>query len=157
MAKQTPEKARLDSDNVATQQIAPIDLSEYQAGDAQKSLEVVTDGISFKDAAELAAFMEEKVEIRIHPSDNPLAERYVPLGVNGEMVYLERDRRLVVKRKYVEVLCRAKRVGYTQDLSNMTDEQRLNTLHANRGLQYPFSIIRDTQKGMDWARNIMEE
>src|SRR6185369_5304194 len=50
------------------------------------------------------AFMEENITIMVSESTDPMIEKLIPVGVNGQFVYFPRGRTVTVKRKFVEGL-----------------------------------------------------
>lgn len=131
-------------------------------GDAEDSLIQVAaepvDGPNMKSKIEMLAFMEERVVVRIHKSADKFAENPVPLWNGGRPVALFRGQPTVVKRKYVEVLARAKTSTY-EDVED-TDRRgvRYHRYPKQTALQYPFEVLEDRNPlGKPWLEKILQE
>lgn len=110
-----------------------------------------------KDALDLEAFMNEPVTIIVNPATDPDEPRLVQVGVNGVNQFLARGEPITVKRKYVEVLARAKRTNFTQTLDERLGEG-MNHLKAMHLLRFPFSVIEDrNSNGGPWLRGVLAE
>ena len=84
-----------------------------------------------------------------------LVEGVTPTAVNGITQMFKRDVSMVVKRKYVERLARAKETGYDQTVDDRLGE-RMNMLHNKHSLRYPFQVNRDDNpRGAAWLRSIL--
>ena len=127
-------------------------------GDIQRSdLEIGTERIETvtnMNKAEELAFMEELVEIYLHDGQNQNDEPVVDVGVNGVHVYLKRGQNHTLKRKYVLNLATSKPTTYTTAEGMDKDGAKTVHLRAHTAIKYPFAVIRDSQKGMEWLRNI---
>jgi len=107
------------------------------------------------DAVELEQFMNEPVLIRISESNDENATEYVQVAVNGRGLLLPRAQPLWVKRMYVERLARAKRTSIAQDMKRM--DESLNVLTRKTGLDYPFSVLKDSDRGRAWLEGVMAD
>jgi hypothetical protein len=112
------------------------------------------------DKAARLAFMEEPVKILVHESSDPNDPDPSPLlRVNGRNQYIIRGTEQTVRRKYVEVLARARKTGYTQSIRH---DQVTGNVHQKMNprtaLRYPFSVIEDRNpNGSAWLRKILAE
>lgn len=121
-------------------------------------IEPVVDFGRFKDKAAELAFLEEMVMIRIHETGDPNAEPVVQLGVNGRQVFIKRGEDVIVRRKYVEQLLRAKPENIQTNIRRDGDGNVRNMITKTRALKYPFSIVRDDNPmGRAWERKIRSE
>lgn len=107
-------------------------------------------------AATNEAFFEEILEVRIHDTDNPHAEKIINVGVNGVNQFFIRGQTQRVKRKFVELLALAK----TENISTRETRDANGNLTAaidrTRGLRYPFSVLRDPNpEGHAWLQNVL--
>lgn len=103
------------------------------------------------------AFMNEKLTVIMASNGADDETPVVPVGVNGAFIYLPRDEPIEVKRKYVEVLARAKKTDYDQTLDIMLGE-RMNRLTQRHVLKYPFTVISDPNPvGHQWLREILAQ
>jgi hypothetical protein len=125
-------------------------------GDVERvdSIIEVNNEIDMNYAAELA-FMEEEVEVRVEESTDPNAEPVVSVFNNGIAQYFVRGQTQRVKRKFVEVLARAKQTS----VSTVEDRNTGNVaIKRNTSIRYPFSMTRDDNpKGYAWLRGILSE
>lgn len=138
-------------------QSAALEISLDGDADVSRPALEVIDGPSAGDKAARLAFLEEPVTIVVNESTDPNAEDPISVSVNGRQVFIKRGEPVIVKRKYVERLARAKRQSFTQDLQN-TDPQRYNKLFMHTALLYPFSVVEDRNpNGLAWLRKILAE
>lgn len=118
------------------------------------SAEDIEAPITMQDA-ELEAFMNEPVMVTVLSGGKDNETPYVPVAVNGTTQMFKRDTPMVVKRKYLERLARAKETGYDQTVDDRLGE-RMNTLHNRHSLRYPFQVNRDDNpRGAAWLRAIL--
>lgn len=110
-----------------------------------------------KDAFAMEAFMNELVTIVINPSQDPDDPILVKVGVNGVNQFIPRGEPIAIKRKYIEVLARAKRTDFAQTLDERLGE-KMNHLRAMHSLRHPFSVISDPNRhGSDWLVGVLAE
>jgi hypothetical protein len=102
----------------------------------------VVPGPQFSSKVEQEAFMAEKVIVLIHNSTEQHPVDPVMLAVNGRQIFVWRNQPTIIKRCYLERLCRAKPDGITQDAAN-PDPKIANKLNISSGLLYPFSVVED--------------
>ncbi len=152
-----PAKREFDTRDQQVGQSAALEISlEGDAEISRPSLEVI-EGPSAGDKAARLAFLEEPVTIIVSESTDPNAEDPISVGINGRQVFIRRGEPVIVKRKYVEKLARAKRESFSQNLQN-TDPQRYNRLNMHTALIYPFTVIEDRNPaGHAWLRKILAE
>ena len=104
----------------------------------------------FVAAADLEAFMAEELEIRMaEPSKDGDLMIETP-NVNGINMPIERGLKQRVKRKYVEALCQARIVFFTQERRNPMDPADITMVETSR-LVHPFEVTHDPNpKGRAW-------
>ena len=162
------KKTELFSGDLQVGQKAPVDLAhagEYQAG----AIEPVQ-GFNTKKYLDDLAFMEEPVTIRLERSSEKNAPKTVPAAVNGkgcevflngkwlEMTYIPMGQPVTIKRKYVEVLARAKPDSVTTNVIERDNEDPQNVVDRVTTSKHPFSVIHDASpRGADWLTKIMLE
>ena len=132
------------------------DVRKVKRGQKTESDIVIAsaDGMDNGYAAQLA-FNEEKVEIMVHESTDQNAEPIVHVAVNGVNQFFPRGTPVVCKRKFVEVLARAKETSMTTQTIN-TDRDVINRINKHTALRYPFSVIRDENpKGAAWLKSVL--
>lgn len=144
-------RQELHTDNVKIAQHDDI------VGDiSNRKPEVVTgEKIVDKDYVDELAFNEEPVTIRIEPSQEKNAAAHFPVWVNGkgcevlidgawaEVGYLPVSTVLTIKRKYVEVIMRAKITTVTTDVIQEPDKDPVNKVRRFTSAVHSFSIIKD--------------
>lgn len=101
------------------------------------------------------AFNEEPVTIRIEPSTEKNAAAHFPVWVNGKgcevliqnqwipVGYLPVNTVLTIKRKYVEVIMRAKIDTVTTDVVEEPGKDPINKVKRFTSAVHSFSIIKD--------------
>lgn len=115
------------------------------------------------------SFMEEPVTIRIEEnSRSDFPETHVAVQVNGRSAEVFQNGQwlpigwlpigvpLITKRKYVEVLARAKSDSIKTQHDDATVATPRNTLQRRTSANYPLSIIQDNNpRGHEWLSRIM--
>lgn len=110
-----------------------------------------------KDELAREAFMNDVLTIIVNPSQDVDDPKLVQVGVNGVNQFMPRGTPIDVKRKYVEVLARAKRTDFAQTLDDRMGEQ-MNYLQTLHSLRFPFSVIQDPNpNGFAWLTSILAE
>jgi hypothetical protein len=87
-----------------------VDDAKKEAG-----LKAAADAEKAKQAAELAAHMEEYVEVKLF-KDNDKYKDDVYVAVNGENCVIKRGERVKIKRKFAEVLDHSEHQDYETSL-----------------------------------------
>lgn len=107
----------------------------------------------------MEAFMNEMVTIVVNPAQDPDEPTLVQVGVNGVNQFIPRGHAIAVKRKYVEVLARAKRTDFRQNLDERMngkdmrllsdDEMRANRLNwrDDNGVGVPTHLVHGLTTG----------
>lgn len=109
----------------------------------------------FKDSAAMEAFMQEEIVIRIHPTNDVNAPPCVPVGCNGEQVWLPRGRAISIPRKFIESLTRFETaLASERQRDPNADDGYVQRTRASQ--PYPFSVIQDKHpKGRAWLERVM--
>lgn len=108
---------------------------------------------------ELEAFMHEKVEVIVHESEDPNAEPHPCIQNGGATQYFIRGKKMWVRRKFIEVLARARSTRYTQ-LETMDEfGGKKYSMVPHASLRYPFEVTNDPagEKGRLWLQAIRDE
>lgn len=149
-------------------QKADIDLNdEIQHGESL--IEAAPDITKDEEYQAALAFMEEPITVRIEEnSRSDFPETHVPCAVNGKgaevwmngqwvaMTWLPVNVPLTTKRKYVEVLARAKSDSIRTKHDDATVDRPQNKVERRSSSNYPLSIIEDRNpKGHEWLSRIM--
>ena len=130
-------------------------------GDLVQEVEPHGDMVNFNEKAEKLKFMEEPVTIFLQEAGNAAEEPSVYVAVNGEPAlphqpWLLRGREYTVKRKFVEVLARARTTTYTQPFQHDREPDRVNIFRPHSSMRYPFMIVEDANpRGRAWAKALM--
>jgi hypothetical protein len=131
------------------------------SGDARIVKESViekVDGPNLGNRAELENFMNEPVEVLVYAPMGRGEENVVLTSVNGRNQFIIRNVKQTIKRKYVEVLARARKNTVTADGYKDPNGEARNTVSISGGLQYPFQVLNDSNpKGPEWLRQILAE
>lgn len=123
--------------------------------------------VEFQDATtsalELQRFLNEFVEILVYEPQvigNMQEQWYIPLSVDGVSQYVRRGIPQKIRRKFVEVLARARKAGvhatgYLNGRKEVVNEVR----KTSRALEFPFQVISDPSgaKGAEWLAKILRE
>lgn len=146
----TPRKPETDATNEYLGAENKMEFGVVQ----QFTPEIIDNPVTMKDA-ELEAFMNEPVMVTVLSAGKDNEAPYVQVAVNGVMQMFRRDVPIVVKRKYVERLARAKETAYDQDLDERKGES-MNVLQQIKSLRYPFQVNRDDNpRGGAWLRAVL--
>lgn len=116
----------------------------------------IVDGPALGEYTDKLAFNEEPVEVIVHESTDPNSAPLVDLYVNGRVQRFIRGQAQTVKRKYVEVLARAKQTGIRTSVAMDHAGNPVNRIERHTALRYPFSVQHDPNpKGRDWLRKLL--
>lgn len=134
----------------------PITIEEVQAS-GTADLEVVKED-ELSKLARQENFMNELVGVRLHKPHNESDAPFVPIQVGDYCIRVWRDDRPYrIKRKYVEVLARAKTTRFSQERRNINGEEVIFEVPST-ALTYPFSVIEDKHpKGHAWLERVLAE
>lgn len=130
---------------------------EIELGDVRGDVESIVTEVGV-GGVELEAFMNQELTVIVASNGADDETPTVAVGVNGSFIYLPRDEPIRVKRKYLEVLARAKKTDYDQTLDHSLGE-RMNKLSQRHVLKYPFTVITDPDgvRGHEWLRSILAQ
>lgn len=151
----------------------PIDMGEAVPGAARPevpAIEAVHAEALVDGRAEQLAFNEEPVEVMIYPSSEENAPLTVPCWVNGRgaevflngkwqsLGHLPVGVRLITRRKYAEVLLRAKKDKISTDHQGTEVERPQNKVHRISSAVANIQIVNDRNpKGIEWVRRCMAQ
>ena len=103
----------------------------------------------FVKEADLEAFMNEEVEIRLHDASAEGDLQVETPSLNGVNMPIIRGQWQRVKRKYVEVLAQARTVTFVQEARNPVDPADIAMVERSR-LSYPFEMRDPNPMGRAW-------
>lgn len=128
---------------------------------------IIGERVINKDYADELAFNEEPVTIRIEPSSDANASIVVEAWCNGkgaeifmngrwyEITYLPVGRVITTKRKYLEVIVRAKVDKISTRMVDRTNENPENRIDRRTISAYSFSVIQDNNpRGGAWLTEL---
>ena len=118
----------------------------------------VVDKPAEKTMLDALAFMEERVTVMLMDDSNPNAENPVQVSCNGVNQFFMRGQAQDVKRKFVEILARAKRTVISTPETTDSTGSRTNMIRQSTSLRYPFQVVADPNpRGPQWLKGIMQE
>ena len=159
----------------------PIDMGEAVPGAARPevpAIEAVHAEALIDGRAEQLAFgkmterdvVDEVVNMEVYPSSEENAPLTVPCWVNGRgaevflngkwqsLGHLPVGVRLITRRKYAEVLLRAKKDKITTDHQGTEVERPQNKVHRISSAVANIQIVNDRNpKGIEWVRRCMAQ
>lgn len=126
-----------------------------------------------KNRLELEAFLNDPVKILIHRSNE---KNFAPkctdlISINGipaevltekgwmRIGYLPRGKAIIVKRKYIEILAKARLEGFQTVVSQPNpNEDPINEVQSTNTYTLPFSVLEDRNqpKGAEWLEKLMQ-
>jgi hypothetical protein len=166
MGRQSINKEMHNSD-VKTEQKSDVNLDTMDRGDSDI---VRADEALLKDYADALAFMEDPVTIRLTPSTDKNAATAFPAWCNGKKAevflngrwvetpdgYLPVGVELITKRKYLEIILRAKIDAVQTIVGDATVEKPMNHVKRSTYPVHSVSIIKDDNpRGAAWATEII--
>lgn len=102
-------------------------------------------------------FMEERVMVRVAQSSDPAATKIVPTWCNGVPQYFIRGEFVIAKRKFVEVLARAKPFSVSTPEYTDANGDRSTRINTNVANLYPFEMQDQNPMGQHWLRRVLQE
>lgn len=102
-------------------------------------------------------FMEERVLVRVAPSSNQDDPKIVEVWNNGTPQRMIRGEWTIVRRKYVEVMARAKPFGVTTPEYTDANGDRATRIDTHNGTMYPFEMRDRNPIGQAWLARVMAE
>ena len=104
------------------------------------------------------AFMEEVLTIHIEPTSEKYAKQVVDVYVNGVAEWIPVGKPYKVRRKYVEVLARAKQETINTVSGSTDDVNPENRVQRFNASKYPFSVLNDpSPRGAAWLTRLIAE
>lgn len=115
------------------------------------------DDPAFKKFTQDSAFMEQQVLVRVHPSTDKTSTKVVEVWNNGVPQRFIRGQFVIAKRKYVEVLARAKPFSVSTPEGFDGNGDRCTTINTQTGLLYPFDMQDPNPMGQVWLQSVLQE
>ena len=154
----TGNNVSLESTDFVPQFDNVVSYKQLRMTVAPPAIETVAVG-DFATVAEHEAFMAQELVIQVHESTDRSASPVVPVGLNGEQVYLTRGTKISIPRSLVGSLAQA------QELTLRTADER--DPNADQGTKiterrmpcYPFNVLYDPSPklGARWLHKVMRE
>lgn len=169
MEQQTTRRkyTRRNAEAEITHKPADVVLPASGGVEHESVIERVSDLSTVGDKAKMMKFMEEPVEIMINESTDPNAENAVFCAVNGEGALVVKGHRtpwiprgvaVTIRRKFVERLARARRIGIRTDEVRDGNGDRTTAIRRSSALAYQFTVLRDENpNGSSWLRRVLAE
>lgn len=146
-------------DATSAPQEKSLSIPEIQAGRHQAAFEAgesVLDVIGSMDQADLDRFMEEELTVSLAEFPQDSGQIGIPLTVVPNVQWAVGGQSQKMKRKYVEVLARARTTVYKQyhNPQNPAESRPI----PRTVFSYPFSVEYDPNpKGRAWLENILKQ
>jgi hypothetical protein len=134
-----------------------MEFSLEQIRDQLNAGAASVDSPDFKGFAETMAFMEERVLVRVATSNEQHAEKIVEVYNNGVPQFFVRGEWVIARRKYVEILARAKPFSVTTPEAMDARGNRTNRIETHNGQRYPFEMKDTNPLGAAWLNAIFME
>lgn len=160
----------LHTDDLKVGQREDISLGENFEADREDNVILPVSADTNKTYLEALAFGEQAMKIRIESNSDKNAPKVVDCWVNGipaeefhdgkwhKYGYLAIGRPLITRRKFVEVLARAKPDSVQTSVVERDNADPENVLQRFTSVKYPFSVLEDRDpKGADWLNRIIQE
>jgi len=165
-------KEKFHSDDVRIEQKPDIVVIPRDDGHVVREPEVIEPGdasiLDNKDYLDELAFMEQEVVIRLEKSTEKNSATVFPVWVNGkgcelkgqdgkwyEVTYIPVDLEVTTKRKYLEVIIRAKIDTVETDVVENPGTDPDNRVKRFTSAVHSFSIIHDPDpRGIAWVREL---
>lgn len=140
-----------NSDGLSPGKIGTLDEVGEKDG-----IEIVTEK-NFVDAANLEAFMSERLKVVVHPDTEDGSLEVIVPCVNSLNQPIVRGQTCYIKRKYVEALARTRTTKYVQRVIDPSRPENIQ-MEERTVLTYPFAVLEDLNPaGPDWLRNILAQ
>lgn len=112
----------------------------------------------FKTVAEIEKFMAEELVIVLHKSTDRNASPAVPVGVNGEKLWLPRDVKVRIPRRFVERLARSQEATFSTDDNPDPRQEEGKLIRRTNGQVFPFQVLHDPNpRGAAWLQRVTRE
>jgi hypothetical protein len=158
MPRGIPNNKAISSSEQSIGQTASLDMPTTGplAGMVRPDQEIViADGPMLGDYAAELAFNEEPVKVIVHESTDENAEPLVDVYCNGTPQRFLRGQEQTVKRKFVEILARARQTSIKTTVATNGDET-VNRINRHTAVRYPFSVLEDRNpKGGAWLKQVL--
>jgi len=153
--KPAPE---LNSEQLQGERVNEAPIPDSGAVDREQIAAELTDvqvvqETALGDYADELAFMNEKVTLLVHEGTDINAERVIHISCNGQNRFVARGRPTQVERRFVEVLCNARRTSIRTVSGADERGNAINKINAYTAVRYPFSVLNDTERGAAWLRD----
>ena len=110
------------------------------------------------DYVDELAFMEERITIRLHRTQEKNAPNFYDFYVNGRCEWVPVEQNYTLARKYVEVIARTQPYNVETKTGTPMDERPANEIVRHQSSKHPFSVIRDPNpRGAEWLMKVMAE
>lgn len=161
--KAQPVRSRrndVDVDESHVKQSGPRNLKS--TGPAREALDpgeiAVADRPVDEQKLKMLVFMEEELVVMVHETTDPTDDPLPQVTNDGINQFFIRGKEQTVKRKFVEILARAKKTAYTQELSKDAAGNEFYRNIPRTVPRYPFTVLSDPNpEGAAWLKAIRAE
>ena len=158
MPRGVPNSRPMSTESMPMQAPEVLDLTAPSAVPSIGVIETVGESALRMSQAEMLAFMEEPIEIRLEPSAERNAPRWVTASVNGDVKWIPVGVPVRLRRKHVEVLARAQPFGVTTETGTAMEANPANRVIKTPYRSHPFTVLRDENpRGQAWLNKVTYE
>ena len=111
----------------------------------------------FKEFAGNIDFFNEQVLVRVMPSAAKDDEQVIDVYNDGIPQRFIRGHWIIAKRKFVEVLARAKPFGVSTPEIIDGNGNRTTAINVAHGMRYPFEMRDSNPRGAGWLQSVLQE
>ena len=110
----------------------------------------------FKTLAEQEKFMQDMLVVEIHKSGDKNAPPQVAIGLNGDICWLPRGRKIKLPRGLLGVLLQSQERTYTTERNQDPNADEGYVAKAANSLCYPVNVLYDPRpaEGRRWMRRV---
>jgi len=156
-----PTPSRTDTENlqVGKTTVVTNDGNPKSPGIIQPDHVALQDEVPPMDQMELEKFMNEELLVLIHEPQTDGEPTVVPLEVGGIPFHAPRGIPIHIKRKYVEILARARNAKVDHYYKQQGEDIRNFQKFSSRSLTYPFVVDKDPSggKGRAWLARTLAD
>ncbi len=135
-----------------------VDYSQLKFTLVAPQIKVVGDR-EFKAVAEQEAFMQHKLVISINKNNDKNTPPMVAVGLNGDICWLPRGRKIRVPRGLVGCLAQSHERTFTTPREENPNADQGFKIEQESAPTYPFNVLYDPdpQRGARWLRRVSAE
>ncbi len=153
-----PGRPRKDYEPMEVNQAGIMEIPHCEPDQAPRAVESTVEVVTEinHDKAEMERFLNEKVEVYVHPTSERNADRIFSISVQGKQEWFVRGQKKVVARRHVFGLATARPTTYSNEEYQSPQGFQDYRYPTYTGLRYPFSVTNDSPKGIAWLDQVMK-